>query len=75
VDHFIHELDQFFCANPSCELHLHPGSPKVRGRGNWAQRSDGILVGRSRYADRIYCDLCGQTLIDTRNTNHGRAFA
>lgn len=54
------EYDQIFCANEDCELHVSPTAPNVRGRGNWATRSDGALVGRSIYNGKMYCDLCGQ---------------
>jgi len=55
------ELDYpFFCANPTCELHVRFGAPGVRGRGNWAQMPDGRLLGRSLHGDEFLCDACGR---------------
>jgi hypothetical protein len=54
----LNESDSVFCANPSCALHVRPGDPNVRGRGNWADMGDGIIIGRQRIADVTLCDRC-----------------
>ena len=56
------ELDFPFCANPRCELHVRAGNPGVHGFGNWAQLSDGRIVGRSFYRDGFLCDTCFRKL-------------
>lgn len=55
--HFF-ELDFPFCANPQCELHVRAGDPGVRGFGNWAQLSDGRIIGRNFHRDGFLCDTC-----------------
>ncbi len=63
------ELDYpFFCANPTCELHVRFGAPEVHGRGNWAEMPDGRLIGRSLHGDVFLCDGCGRQFpADARN--------
>ena len=52
-----------FCGNPSCELHVRAGDPRVQGAGNWATLSDGRVVGRGRYGEQILCDPCGRAFL------------
>lgn len=66
MERFLPELDQTFCANTTCDLHVSPRDAHVRGRGNWAERANGIIVGRSMYGGKLLCDPCGQSLIGTR---------
>jgi len=56
------ELEQPFCANAQCPLHVQVGDPGVSGFGNWAQ-IDGVLVGRGRYGGRMLCDHCGRASV------------
>jgi hypothetical protein len=58
----LNESDSVFCANPSCVLHVRPGDANVRGRGNWADVGDGIIIGRQRVADVMVCDRCAATV-------------
>ena len=50
-DVVLNESDSVFCASPSCVLHVRPGDANVRGRGNWADLGDGIIIGRQRVAE------------------------
>jgi hypothetical protein len=52
------EYDSVFCANTGCVLHVRPGDKNVRGGGNWAELSDGIIVGRRRFDAVMLCDWC-----------------
>jgi hypothetical protein len=52
------EFDAIFCANPGCILHVRPGDPQVHGSGNWAQLSDGTIIGRRRVELTMLCDRC-----------------
>jgi hypothetical protein len=56
-DTFQFEIGSFFCANTSCELHVRPGDPGVRGQGNWVELR-GLWVGRRLVAGRMICDFC-----------------
>lgn len=56
--------DEPFCANPRCALHVRPGSPAVRGRGEWATLPDGRTYARTRHGDRYYCHVCSDALPD-----------
>jgi hypothetical protein len=50
----------WFCSNPECELHVRVGDRSVRGSGEWAVRSDGVVTSRAMYAGQMLCDLCGR---------------
>jgi hypothetical protein len=68
------EFDSIFCANPRCVLHVRPGDANVHGSGNWAQLTDGIIVGRRRVDAIMLCDRCaarvmnGEVTLATRGT-------
>ena len=53
------EKDFPFCSNPDCVLYVRAGDPGVVGSGNWAELSDGCVVGRSLHGGVYLCDLCG----------------
>jgi len=52
------EFDSIFCANPRCVLNVRPGDANVHGSENWAQLTDGIIVGRRRVDAVMLCDRC-----------------
>ena len=52
------ELNSPFFNNPACELHVRAGMPGVVGQGQWAQFSDGRILGRSFYCGVFLCDTC-----------------
>ena len=54
----LYESDSVFCANSVCILHVRPGDPNVRGRGNWAALEGGLIVGRQRIDGDMFCDGC-----------------
>lgn len=60
------EFGAYFCANPACELHVRVGDPGVQGRGNWARRTNGCLIGRARYGGQMLCDDCGREFLAGR---------
>jgi hypothetical protein len=74
AENVLNESDSVFCANPSCALHVRPGDANVRGRGNWADMGDGIIIGRQKMADVMLCDRCaarvnrGEARIEKRST-------
>jgi hypothetical protein len=49
-----------FCCNPDCALYVRAGDPGVVGSGNWAEFSDGRIVGHGIYSGVYLCDPCGQ---------------
>jgi hypothetical protein len=51
-----------FCANPDCVLYVRAGEPEVVGWGNWAQFSDGRIIGRTIYSGIYLCDICRNEL-------------
>lgn len=55
-------VDEPFCSNPSCHLHVRNGDAGVTGDGNWAI-VDGRTFGRGRFEGKMLCDLCGVALI------------
>jgi hypothetical protein len=57
------DYGRYFCANPACDLHVECGDVGVEGGGNWAVIDGHIWVGRGRYGDQVYCDLCGRRRI------------
>lgn len=52
----------YFCANPSCTLHIPDGHDGM-GYGNWAELHNGCIVGRTRVNGRTYCDPCARQLL------------
>jgi hypothetical protein len=51
-------VDEPFCSNQSCHLHVRDGDAGVTGEGNWAL-VDGLVFGRGRYNGKMLCDRCG----------------
>jgi hypothetical protein len=41
---------------------VRPEDANVRGRGNWADLGDGIIIGRQRVGDVMVCDRCAMTI-------------
>jgi hypothetical protein len=54
------EKEYPFCSNPDCQLYVRAGDPGVIGSGNWAEFTDGRIVGRSIYSGLYLCDVCGR---------------
>ena len=54
------EKDFPFCGNPDCVLYVRAGDPGVVGSGNWAQLSDGRIVGRNLRGGVYLCDTCAE---------------
>jgi len=53
----------FFCANPSCNLHVRASDANVHDSGNWAAFADGIMIGRSRVEGFMLCDRCAKRVV------------
>jgi len=66
------EFDSIFCANPRCVLNVRPGDANVHGSENWAQLTDGIIVGRRRVDAVMLCDRCAARVYE-RGSNPGQA--
>jgi len=59
------EDDSVFCAEPDCDLHVRPGDPYVHGWGNWAQFSNGLIIGRRKIEGRLLCDRCAARVLSS----------
>jgi len=55
--------NELFCANPECHLHVCQGDENVIGTGQWAELSDGIIIGRQLVGRAFYCHDCATPLI------------
>lgn len=53
------KIDDPFCSNPDCILYVRASDPGTIGSGNWAELSDGRIVGRSLCFGVYLCDMCG----------------
>ena len=53
-------VGEWFCANPSCVLHVRAGERGVRGAGEWAVRPDGVVTSRRRVGGEMFCDVCAR---------------
>lgn len=60
-------LEEPFCANPECSLHVYPSDACVRGQGNWAIREDGMITSRTLLAEGVFCDICAIQMIRNQN--------
>ncbi len=56
------QQDDPFCSNPACVLYVRSGDPGVVGSGNWAELSDGSIIGRGIYYGLYLCDRCHHAL-------------
>ena len=54
------ERDDPFCSNPDCILHIRAGDAGAIGSGNWAELTDGTIIGRGIYYGLYLCDSCGR---------------
>jgi hypothetical protein len=59
----VSEYDSAFCANARCVLHVSPGDLNVKGNGNWAETSDGVITGRQRVQSIMLCDRCAARVV------------
>ncbi len=49
-----------FCGNPDCVLYVCAGGEGVMGSGNWAELSDGRIMGRVLCGGIYLCDTCAR---------------
>jgi hypothetical protein len=57
------EYDSVFCANTECALYVKPRDVNVKGNGNWAETTDGVITGRQRVGTIMLCDQCAARLV------------
>jgi len=53
-------VDDFFCANPRCVLHVTAEDASVVGQGDWATLPNGLTFARVRVGDHFYCHTCAE---------------
>jgi hypothetical protein len=53
-------IDDIFCANPRCVLHVTHEDPNVIGQGDWATLPNGLTFARVRVGEVFYCHACAE---------------